>query len=254
MSAIVSHRLHLPGTSPVHRVPAEVKIVCAVVAVFAVVATPREMFWPFAVYAAGVIVAWRSARIGLRWIAPRLLIELPFVVLAILLPFAAGEPRTTVLGLSLSTTGLYAAWGIIAKGTIGVAISLTVAATTSIRELPGGLSRLHVPAMIVVIVVLMLRYVDVIADEAARMRLARISRGDDPRTIRQIGATARGVGNLFLRSYERGERVHLAMLSRGFTGVITEYGAEPATPRQWVLGIVPAVAAICVCACALVVR
>ncbi|MEV0031989.1 cobalt ECF transporter T component CbiQ [Nocardia sp. NPDC050793] len=253
MSA-VSHRLHLPGTSPVHRTPAEAKIVCAVVTVFAVVATPREMFWPFAAYAAGLVVIWRVAGIPPRWIAPRLLIELPFVVLAVLLPFAAGEPRTTVLGLSLSTTGLLAAWGIIAKGSIGVGISLTLAATTSVRELPGGLSRLHVPGMIVTIVVLMLRYVDVIADEAARMRSARISRGDDPRTIRQVGAAARGVGSLFLRSYERGERVHLAMLSRGFTGTIADFGTPPATRGQWFLSCVPAVAAIGVCVGAWVAR
>ncbi|WP_435592551.1 cobalt ECF transporter T component CbiQ [Nocardia sp. bgisy118] len=250
----VSHRLHLPGSSPVHRTPAEVKIVCAVITVFAVVATPREMFWPFAVYAAGLIVIWRIARIPPRWIAPRLLIELPFVVLALLLPFAAGEPRTTLLGLLLSTTGLYAAWGIIAKGTIGVGISLTVAATTSVRDLPGGLSRLHVPGMIVTIVVLMLRYVDVIADEAARMRLARVSRGDDPRTIRQIGATARGVGSLFLRSYERGERVHLAMLSRGFTGTIVDFGTPTATRGQWLVACVPALAAVGVCVAAWAVR
>ncbi|WP_431952110.1 cobalt ECF transporter T component CbiQ [Nocardia lijiangensis] len=250
----VSHRLYLPGNSPVHRTPAEVKIACATVTVFAVVATPREMFWPFAAYAAGLIALWRVAQIPPRWIAPRLLIELPFVVLAILLPFAAGEPRTTLLGLSLSTTGLYAAWGIIAKGTIGVGISLTVAATTSVRELPAGLSRLRVPGMIITIVVLMLRYVDVIADEAARMRLARVSRGDDPRTIRQIGATARGVGSLFLRSYERGERVHLAMLSRGFTGTMTDFGTPPGTRGQRLLACVPALAAVCVCVGAWVVR
>jgi cobalt/nickel transport system permease protein len=250
----VSHRLHLPGSSPVHRTPAEAKIVCAVITVFAVVATPRDMFWPFAVYAAGLLVVWRVARIPPRWIAPRLLIEMPFVVLAILLPFTAGEPRTTVYGLSLSTTGLHAAWGIIAKGSIGVGVSLTVAATTSVRELPGGLGRLHVPGMLVTIVVLMLRYVDVIADEAARMRLARIARGDDPRTIRQIGATARGVGSLFLRSYERGERVHLAMLSRGFTGAITDFGTPPATWRQWIFSCVPASAALGVCVGAWVAR
>ncbi|MEV0297493.1 cobalt ECF transporter T component CbiQ [Nocardia sp. NPDC050710] len=250
----VSHRLHLARSSPVHRAPAEVKIVCAAVMVFAVVATPREMFWPFAAYAAGLLALWRVAQIPLRWIAPRLLIELPFVVLAILLPFAAGEPRTMLFGLSMSTTGLYAAWGIIAKGTIGVGISLTLAATTSVRELPGGLSRLHVPGMVVTIVVLMLRYVDVIADEAARMRLARVSRGDDPRTIRQIGATARGVGSLFLRSYERGERVHLAMLSRGFTGTVTDFGTSPATRGQWSLACVPALAALGVCVGAWVAR
>ena len=50
------------------------------------------------------------------------------------------------------------------------------------------------------------------------MRRARLSRGHDPRFLWQVGATARGVGALFVRSYERGERVHLAMLSRGFDG------------------------------------
>ncbi|MFR9752453.1 cobalt ECF transporter T component CbiQ [Nocardia sp. 004] len=252
--ATVSHRLHLPGSSPVHRTPAEVKIVCAVLTVFAVVATPRELFWPFAAYGIGLVVVWRMARIPLRWIAPRLMIELPFVVLAVLLPFAAGEPRTTLLGVSLSTNGLYAAWGIIAKGTIGVGISLTVAATTSVRELPAGLSRLRVPGMVVTIMVLMLRYVDVIADEAARMRLARISRGDDPRMIHQIGAIGRGVGSLFLRSYERGERVHLAMLSRGFTGTVTDFGTPPATRKQWSVACLPAVAAVGVCIGAWVAR
>ncbi|MFE6923087.1 cobalt ECF transporter T component CbiQ [Nocardia sp. NPDC057663] len=248
------HRLYLVGNSPAHRAPAEVKIVCAVVAVFAVVATPRELLWPFGCYALGLVALWRWWGIPLRWIAPRLLIELPFVVLAILLPFAAGEPRTEVLGLSLSVTGLYAAWGIVAKGTIGVGISLTLAATTSVRAVPEGLTRLRVPGTIVMIVVLMLRYVDVLVAEAARMRLARISRGDDPRTLRQAGATARGAGTLFLRSYERGERVHLAMLSRGFDGAVPDVGTRPATGRQWLLGCLPAAAAIAVCAGAWMVR
>ncbi|MFI6216684.1 cobalt ECF transporter T component CbiQ [Nocardia brasiliensis] len=249
-----SNRLYLPGASPAHRAPVEVKIVCAVLTVCAVVATPRELFWPFACYALGLIALWRWIGVPARWIAPRLLIEVPFVVLAVLLPFAAGEPRSSVLGLSLSTTGLYAAWGIVAKGTIGVGVSLTLAATTAVRELPGGLTRLRVPGLIVTIVVLMLRYVDVLADEAARMRLARISRGDDPRTLRQAGATARGVGGLFLRSYERGERVHLAMLSRGFTGAVPDLGERAAGLRQWLLGCLPAVVAAGICLSAWVVR
>ncbi|MFF3223288.1 cobalt ECF transporter T component CbiQ [Nocardia suismassiliense] len=252
--AVASHRLYLPGSSSAHRVPAEVKIACAVLAVFAVVATPRELFWPFGCYALGLVVLWRWADIPLRWIAPRLLIELPFVVLAVLLPFAAGAPRTTFLGLSLSTTGLYAAWGIVAKGTIGVGVSLTLAATTNVRELPAGLTRLRVPGMIVTIVVLMLRYVDLLLEEAGRMRVARISRGDDPRTLRQAGATARGAGTLFLRSYERGERVHLAMLSRGFDGAVPDFGTQPATRTQWMLGCVPAVVAVCICVTAWVIR
>lgn len=251
MGAGHAHPLYRDGDSPVHRLPAEVKIVCLVVFVLAVVATPRELFWPFGLYALIVLATWRAARIPLRWILPRMLIEAPFVVLAVLLPFAEGGQQVSVAGVQLSVAGLYAAWGIVIKGTLGVAASLTVAATTSARELPVALSRLRVPAVVVSMLTLMIRYVDVLAAEARRMRMARVSRGDSPRMLHQIGATAKGVGALFLRSYERGERVYLAMLSRGFDGHVPPLAlgagcVASASSRQWVLALLPAAAAVVV--------
>lgn len=247
MGAGHAHPLYLEGRSPVHRLPPEVKIVCAVVVVFAVVATPREVFWSFGVYLLVLMVVWRVAGITLGWIAPRMLIEVPFVTLAVLLPFAEGGDRVSVLGVSLSLDGLYAGWAILVKGTLGVLISLTLAATTPARDLPAGLAHLRVPPMITTIVVLMLRYLDLLTAEAGRMRTARLSRGDDPRTFRQIGATARGVGGLFVRSYERGERVHLAMLSRGFTGAVPTVGAPTVTAATWAAGLTPAFGAVVIC-------
>ena len=254
-----AHPLYRDGDSPVHRLPGEVKIVCLVVFVLAVVATPRELFWPFGLYALIILAAWRASDIPLRWILPRMLIEVPFVVLALLLPFAEGGERVSVAGVELSVAGLYAAWGIVAKGTLGVAASLTVAATTTARELPVALSRLRVPGVIVSVLTLMIRYIDVLTAEARRMRMARVSRGDSPRMLHQIGATAKGVGALFLRSYERGERVYLAMLSRGFDGrvppMVAGTGcAAAASPRQWVLALLPASAAVMVSVSAWVVR
>jgi cobalt/nickel transport system permease protein len=258
MGAGHSHPLYRDGHSVVHRAPAEVKVVCLVVFVLAVVATPREVFWPFAIYAAIIVAVWFLARIPLRWVLPRMLIEAPFIVLAVLLPFAEGGERVHVAGLSLSVGGLYAAWGIVVKGTLGVAASLTVAATTTARELPIALSRLGVPAMITSVLVLMLRYIDVLAAEAGRMRMARLSRGDSPRALHQVGAIARSVGALFLRSYERGERVYVAMLSRGFDGHAPELsgvaGAPKATATQWSLALVPAACAVAVAASAWVIR
>ncbi|WP_068271167.1 cobalt ECF transporter T component CbiQ [Aldersonia kunmingensis] len=246
--------LYLPGHSPVHRLAADVKVVAAMVAVVAVVATPREMIWPYLVYAALLVSVWSLARIPLRWIAPRMLIEVPFVVLAVLLPFAGAAPYTDVLGMTLSTPGLWAAWGIVAKGTLGVGTSLTLAATMHIRELPGALTRLRVPGMIVTILVLMLRYIDLLVDEASRMRLARVSRGDDPRALWQAGATARGAGALFLRAYERGERVHLAMLSRGYDGAVPTYGSLRPGAAAWLRGLAPALVAVLICVVAWATR
>ncbi|WP_138997214.1 cobalt ECF transporter T component CbiQ [Rhodococcus zopfii] len=249
MSGTHAARLHLPGTSPVHRLPAEVKIVAATTFVFVVVATPREAMWAFGAYLALLASVWAIAGIRLSWLAPRMLIELPFVVLAVLLPFAESGERVVVAGISLSAPGLYAAWGILAKGTLGVLVSLTLAATTAVRELPEALARLRVPGLITTVVVLMIRYTDLLAAEAHRMRIARLSRGDDPRTLRQIGATARGVGGLFLRAYERGERVHLAMLSRGFTGTVPAFGTA-ARSADWVSAMAPTACALLVWATA----
>lgn len=254
-----SHPLYHDGRSAVHRLPAEVKIVTLVVFVLAVVATPREMFWPFGIYALILLGIWRLGRIPLRWILPRMLIEVPFLILAVLLPFAEGGQRIDVAGLSVSVAGLYAAWGIVIKGTLGVAASLTLAATTTARELPLALSRLGMPALVTSVLVLMVRYIDVLSAEASRMRMARLSRGDSPRTLHQAGAIAKSVGALFLRSYERGERVYLAMLSRGYDGTVPPLvlgpgGAVRAPVSVWALAMVPAIAAVVVATSAWVLR
>jgi cobalt/nickel transport system permease protein len=239
-----AHPLYLPGDSAVHRLPPEVKIVAAFLGVVCVVATPREAFGVFAGYLALLAGIWVLAAIPPGWIARRALIEVPFVVLAVLLPITGADPRVEVLGLSLSEPGLLGAWNILVKGTLGVLTSLTLAATTPLRDLLVGLQRLRAPSLVVTIATLMLRYTDVIADEARRMRLARISRGHDPRFLWQLGATARGVGSLFVRSYSRGERVHLAMLARGWAGRMPRLSEATATPRQWAIGLVPTVAAL----------
>lgn len=244
MGAGHSHPLYLPGSSVVHRLPAEVKIVAAFLTVLCVVATPREAFGVFGGFLLLLAAVWVAARIPPGWMARRALIEAPFVVLAVLLPFTGPDPRIEWAGLSLSHAGLFGAWNILAKGTLGVLTSLTLAATTPMRDLLLGLQRLRAPALVVTIATLMLRYADVIAAEARRMRLARISRGHDPRFLWQAGATARGVGSLFVRSYERGERVHLAMLSRGWTGTLPPTGARAAGRADWARGLaLPVIAA-----------
>ncbi|GAA4840483.1 cobalt ECF transporter T component CbiQ [Saccharopolyspora rosea] len=246
MGAGHASALHLPGSSPLHRLPPEVKIVAAFLVVLCVVATPRQVLWAFGGYAVLLLVLALVARIPPRWLASRLLIEVPFVVLALVLPFTAGGTTTDVVGVPLSVEGLLAGWNILAKGTLGLATSLLLAATTAPRELVVGLQRLRAPRLVITIITLMLRYAEVIVAEAGRMRIARVCRGHDPRFLWQVGATARGVGSLFIRSYERGERVHLAMVSRGWSGAMPELG-EPRrrSTSAWWLGMAPpAVAAV----------
>ncbi|MEV6493084.1 cobalt ECF transporter T component CbiQ [Actinoplanes sp. NPDC051633] len=233
MGAGHAHPLHLDHDSPLHRLPPEVKIAATLLFTIIVVVTPREHFAAFAGFAALIVLVAALARVRPGWLAKRATIELPFVLLAVFLPFAGHGERIVWLGMSLSVDGLYGAWNIVAKGTLGVLASLLLAATTSMRDLILGLDRLRVPSVFTQIATFMLRYLDILADDARRMRIARLSRGYDPRFLWQVKAFAVGVGALFLRAFERGERVYLAMRSRGYTGRLPRTGQQPASAGQW---------------------
>ncbi|BCJ64183.1 hypothetical protein Prubr_12040 [Polymorphospora rubra] len=124
-------------------------------------------------------------------------------------------------------------------------MSLVLAATTTSRDLIVGLDRLRCPQILTQIAMFMVRYLDVLVGEARRMRVARISRGDDPRFLWQVRGFAAGIGALFLRAFERGERVYLAMLSRGYTGRMPPAGPGTgvASAGQWLLAATVPVAA-----------
>jgi cobalt/nickel transport system permease protein len=218
MGAGHGHRLFFPGHSPVHRAPAHLKLLALLGFMLVVVATPRTWYAAYAVESVVLVVVVLVTRVPLTYLLPRMVVELPFVVFAVLVPFISHGPRTEVLGLTVSEPGLVAAIALLVKGTLGVLASLTLAATTEPHDLLGGLQRLRMPDLIVQIMGFMIRYLDVVTDEFSRMMTALRSRGCDPRSPRHWPVLARSLGALFIRSYERGERVHLAMLSRGYDG------------------------------------
>jgi cobalt/nickel transport system permease protein len=214
------HRLHYHGHSAVHRAPAHLKILALVGFMLVVVATPREWYPVFGGYLLVLLGVVAISRVPFSYLAKRMVIEVPFLVFAALMPFVATGPRVEVLGVALSEAGLIAAWGLAAKGTLGVLASLTLAATTESADVLVGLQRLRMPALLVQIMGFMIRYLDVVTADLGRMLTAMRSRGVDPRSPRHWPALARTLGALFVRSYERGERVHLAMLSRGYDGTL----------------------------------
>jgi cobalt/nickel transport system permease protein len=214
------HRLHYHGHSVVHRAPAHLKILTLVGFMLVVVATPREWYPVFGGYLLLLLGVIALSRVPFGYLAKRMVIEVPFLVFAALVPFVATGPQVEVLGVSVSEPGLVAAWGLAVKGTLGVLASLTLAATTEPSDVLAGLQRLRMPALIVQIMGFMVRYLDVVTADLGRMLVAMRSRGVDPRSPRHWPALARTLGALFVRSYERGERVHLAMLSRGYDGTM----------------------------------
>lgn len=233
------------GDSALHRLPAEAKIAASLATILAVVATPREAFWAFGLDALILLSVAASARLSAGFVLRRMRIEAPFLAFAVFLPLVGTDPRVDVLGVSLSQEGLWAGWNIAVKGSLGLFVAILLSASTPVTELLRGCERLKVPKVMVAIAGFMVRYLDVVVGEAGRMRVARVSRGDDPRWLWQARATAATGGTLFIRSYERGERVHLAMLARGYQGAMPEVHHHHARPSSWLLAaLVPGLVAL----------
>lgn len=207
---------HRPGDTALHRASARAKLVGLVVFAIVVVATPREWVWAFTAYAVTVIALLAVARVPPRTVLRRMLIEVPFLVFAVLMPFIATGPRVEVLGLSLSVEGLWGAWGLLVKATLAMLAAIVLVSTTEPRRIVLALESLRLPRQLTSIMGFMLRYLDVIVEESERMRTARLARGFEPRGPRSWRVIAMSVGSLFARSHARGERVHLAMLARGY--------------------------------------
>ena len=130
------------------------------------------------------------------YLLKRTVVELPFVVFALLLPFVATGPQTEVLGVSVSEHGLEAGIALLIKGTLGVLASLTLAATTEPQDLLVGLERLRLPQQLVQIMAFMVRYLDVVTGEMQRMK----DRPRVPRLHRPQPAALAGPGPLRRRA------------------------------------------------------
>ncbi len=119
MGAGHGHRLHFHGHSPVHRAPAHLKLLALLGFVLLVVATPREWYPVYGVHLGVLAVVILVSRVPPVYLLKRMVIEMPFVLFAILVPFVATGPQTEVLGVSVSEPGLVAAFALLAKGPSG---------------------------------------------------------------------------------------------------------------------------------------
>jgi cobalt/nickel transport system permease protein len=217
--------------TPLHRAPAECKVAATLLFVLAVALVPRgELVWPYAVDGALLAAVALAARTPVPLLAGRLAVEAPFVLFVVVLPFVSDD-------------GLWLAFGIVAKATLAVLATGVLAWTTPAPEILRGAERLGAPRQLTTIAGFALRYLQVLLGELRRMKLARVQRGDDPRWLWQARGTAGMLGALAIRSFERGERVHSAMLLRGYDGRMPEIAlAERARAVDWTLLAFPAAA------------
>ncbi|MBV8933815.1 MAG: cobalt ECF transporter T component CbiQ, partial [Kutzneria sp.] len=219
------------------------KVAATAVCVLFVACTPTGVLWPYLGYGALLVGTAVIAAVPARALLRRLVVEIPFVFFVVLLPFLASGPTVGVLGVRLSLAGIASAVAIVLKASFGLLATGLLAATTPLPEVIAGLERLRAPVIVTAIASFMVRYGELLNSELARLRTARVCRGADQRWLWQVADVAGCVGALFVRAFERGERVYLAMLSRGYTGSLPPTLTGAAASRfAWLTALaVPAV-------------
>ena len=218
--------------------PAHVKITTVLAFIIVCVSTPITQWRAFIAYFIAIYAVSLIAKIPTPTLLVRSLIEIPFIFFAILMPFFGTGERFEAGPFNLYRESLLAGAGIVVKGTLGVLSAVILSTSTTAREILRGLEKLHLPKLMVQIAAFMLRYVNVISDEMERMKVARESRGFIATGLKDWRVIATAASALFIRSYERGERVHLAMLSRGYAGILPHDQSEGAPIKIWLQALV----------------
>lgn len=242
---------HSEGNSPIHRLDARIKLICAVAAVFCIVLlTHWELAVLFFVTCIGLML---YSRAPLKTYLKRLLFPLLIIAfVAIAPPFTYGTTVVAVvpgLMLPIYQEGILFAILIFSRCLAAVAVLNLLILVTPITTVMDSLAWFRVPSVVIDTMMLMFRYISVLSEESTRMYRAQESRCGHSRRVsylRKIGNFGSIAGALLMRAFDRAIKVGDAMASRGYTGKYTlfTYEKRRLPTRDFIAGLLTVSASI----------
>ncbi|HAV78375.1 MAG TPA: cobalt ECF transporter T component CbiQ [Anaerolineae bacterium] len=214
----------------IHRLDPRVKVSMTLAFILSNALLPDGAWSAFACSWIFLLFVNLFSELGFVYSLKRSFIALPFALIAITVLFSVpGEPLSTfqflMWNLTITDAGLLRFISIVIRSWLSVQMAILLVATTRFPDIVHALEHLRVPSILTTIIAFLYRYLFVLADEVFRLLRARESRSASAAGSRSGGSVvwrARVAGNmagqLFIRSYERSDRVYNAMLSRGYAG------------------------------------
>jgi cobalt/nickel transport system permease protein len=205
------------GDSSIHRLDARAKVLVTLIFTLCVISYSRyelAALLPFFIFPA---VITSLAGLPPLFIFKRIALLCPFVIaVGVLNPVF---DRTTLVQLgSFDISGGWISFAsILLRSMLTIGGAFILVGVTGFNAICQAFENLGMPRVFAVQLLFLYRYIFVLTEEAGRASRARELRSCGKKGM---GITSLGtlVGHLLLRTWQRAERIHTAMLARGFTG------------------------------------
>ena len=246
MHANAFDRYHA-GKSLIHQLDPRVKLVITVLFILSNVLLPDGAWVGFLLSWGLILLFNHLSRVGLGYTFKRSFIAIPFALAGLTAIFALpGKPiGAWTIGpwhLTATDAGLVRFASILIRSWLSVQMAILLVGTTQFPDLMHALHHLRMPRVLVAIISFMYRYLFVLTDEAIRLMRAREARSARVTSSKSGGPLAwraqvagNMAGQLFLRSYERSDRIYNAMLARGYRGHYQTLNPHVMRPNDWVI-------------------
>ncbi len=243
-----------PGDSILHRLDPPLKVVVTVAFIISNVLLPDAAWLAFGLSWLLILASSQMAGLGIGYTTRRSVVALPFALAAITAIFsvpgnALADWHIGATPLTVTDAGLLRFASIMLRAWLSVQGAILLVATTRFPDLIHALEHLRLPKLLVTIIAFLYRYLFVLTDEVLRMLRARMARSaampgqqSGGSLLWRAKVTGNMVGQLFLRSYERSDRIYNAMLARGYTGQIRTLNPHVMKGRDWLFATLAAAA------------
>jgi cobalt/nickel transport system permease protein len=196
------------------------RVISVLIMLLAIALTPNAHWLTWMLYACGIVGGLQVSRINLWLLCQRLAVESTFVGVMVLgtLFRSGGEVLWQWGWLQITTAGVIVCGSVSCKLLLSLVLLNLLTFTTPIPELLQALTHLNVPPLLVAILASMYRYLDLLIEEFSVMKRAAIARNLMAGKHWQRVVIGNMIGSLFIRTYDRGNRIHAAMIARGYGG------------------------------------
>ena len=214
----------------IHRLDPRVKVVVSIAFILSNALLPDGAWLAFVFSWIFLLFVNAVSNLGITFTFKRSFVALPFALVAITVLFSIpGKPLSTFhllfWDMTVTDMGLLRFVSILVRSWLSVQMAILLVGTARFPDIIHALEHLHVPSILTTIIAFLYRYLFVLADEVFRLLRAREARSAAAAGAKSGGSVvwrAKVAGNmagqLFLRSYDRSDRVYNAMLARGYNG------------------------------------